>query len=89
MRREEEVYAAKCVDDSWLKRSRVLSCTDRRGSVLRPDNKPSSVLDDNLSIPYVAAWVKPYLRKTPGRRILPVDVAPDRVYRATRSPARR
>jgi len=51
--------------------------------------KPSSVKSSHLSGRRVAAPLKPCFRRTPGKRISPVDVAPDRVCRAAESPPRR
>jgi len=56
-------------------------------------DKPSSVVCDNLSRPYVAIWLKPPL-PDPSiepmlRRSVPLDVASDRVYTAVQSPALR
>ena len=54
-----------------------------------PVGKPSSVVDGYLSRRRIAPCAQAAFRNTPGRRIVTVSVAPNRVYMAAQSPARR
>ena len=51
--------------------------------------KPSSVLDDHLSRPQVAMGLKRLPESVTGRHMcFPINLAPDGVYRANKSPCR-
>ncbi len=51
--------------------------------------KPSSVLDDHLSRPQVAMGLKRLPESVTGRHMcFPINLAPDGVYRADKSPCR-